>query len=67
MVVRVLMVVVLYTIQTKYRHLQDEKLLQDNDFKTRHDSNLINLQGLKKESDDTRFLLNEKNRGNSEL
>ena len=35
--------------------------------KTRHDSNLINLQGLKKESDDTRFLLNEKNRGNSEL
>ena len=24
----------LYALQTKYRHLQDEKLLQDNDFKT---------------------------------
>ena len=57
----------LYTIQTKYRHLQDEKLLQDNDFKTRHDSNMLTLQGLKKEIDDTRFLLNEKNRSNNDL
>ena len=57
----------LYTIQTKYRHLQDEKLLQDNDFKTRHDSNLMTLQSLKKEIDDTRFLLNEKNRSNNDL
>lgn len=56
----------LYTIQTKYRHLQDEKLLQDNDFKTRHESNLITLQGLKKECDDTRFLLNDKNRSNND-
>lgn len=57
----------LYTIQTKYRHLQDEKLLSDNDFKTRNDSNLISLNGLKKEIDDTRFLLNEKNRHNNDL
>ena len=57
----------LYTIQTKYRHLQDEKLLQDNDFKTRSDSNMLTLQGLKKEIDDTRFLLNEKNRSNNDL
>ena len=42
-------------------------MLQDNDFKTRHDSNLICLQGLKKEIDDTRFLLNEKNRNNVDL
>ena len=57
----------LYTIQTKYRHLQDEKLLQDNDFKTRHDSNVMTVTGLKKEIDDTRFLLNEKNRANNDL
>jgi len=41
--------------------------LQDNDFKTRHDANLITLQGLKKEIDDTRFLLNDKNRSNNDL
>lgn len=57
----------LYTIQTKYRHLQDEKLLQDNDFKTRADSNMLTLGSLKKEIDDTRFLLNEKNRSNNDL
>ena len=57
----------LYSIQTKYRHLQDEKLLQDNDFKTRHDSNTLTLGGLKKEIDDTRYLLNEKNRANNDL
>lgn len=57
----------LYTIQTKYRHLQDEKLLADNDFKTRHDSNLLTLNSLKKEIDDTRFLLNEKGRANNDL
>ena len=57
----------LYTIQTKYRHLQDEKLLQDNDFKTRQDSNVMSITGLKKEIDDTRFLLNEKNRSNNDL
>jgi hypothetical protein len=56
----------LYTIQTKYRHLQDEKLLQDNDFKTRLDSNLVCLQGLKKETEDTRYHLNEKNRSNND-
>lgn len=57
----------LYTIQTKYRHLQDEKLIQDNDFKTRHDSNNVTHAALKKEIDDTRFLLNEKNRCNNDL
>lgn len=57
----------LYSIQTKYRHLHDEKLLQDNDFKTRHESNLITLAGLRKEIDDTRFLLNEKNRANTDM
>lgn len=57
----------LYTIQTKYRHLQDEKLLQDNDFKTRSDSNGLTLGSLRKEIDDTRYLLNEKNRANNDL
>ena len=57
----------LYTIQTKYRHLQDEKLLQDNDFKTRIESNQITHGGLKKEMEDTRFLANDKGRCNNEL
>ena len=57
----------LYTIQTKYRHLQDEKLLQDNDFKTRIESNGITIMGLKKEIEDTRFLANDKGRCNNEL
>ena len=57
----------LYTIQTKYRHLQDEKLLQDNDFGQRHDANADSLNALRKEIDDTRFLLNEKNRQNNDL
>lgn len=56
----------LYAIQTKFRHLQDEKLLQDNDFKTRHDSNLVTLHGLRKEGDDTKYYLNEKIRSNNE-
>lgn len=57
----------LVNIQSKYRHLQDEKLLQDNDFKTKHDSNNTTLMGLKREMDDLRFLLNEKSRQNNDL
>ncbi len=52
----------LYSIQSKYRHLQDEKLLQDNEFRMKHDSNTVAIVGLKKEMDDLRFLLNEKGR-----
>ena len=57
----------LYALQTKYRHLQDEKLLPDNASNPRHDSNMLTLASLKKEIDDTRFLLNEKNRSNNDL
>ena len=57
----------LYAIQTKYRHLQDEKLIQENEFKTRHDSNSITLHGLKKEADDARHLLNDKSRQNNDM
>ena len=57
----------LTNIQSKYRHLQDEKLMQDNDFRTKHDSNMMTLNGLKKELDDLRFMLNDKNRNNSDL
>jgi len=57
----------LMNIQSKYRHLQDEKLLQDNDFRTKHDSNMATLHGLKKEMDDLRFMLNDKNRNNGDL
>lgn len=57
----------LYAIQTKYRHLQDEKLLQENEFKTRQDSNCITLHGLKKECDDARHHLNDKNRCNNDM
>lgn len=41
-------------------------MLQDNDFKTRHDSNSVSLLGLKKECDDARFHLNEKSRSNND-
>lgn len=57
----------LYAIQTKYRHLQDEKLIQENEFKTRQDSNCITLHGLKKECDDARHLLNDKSRSNNDM
>lgn len=57
----------LYAIQTKYRHLQDEKLLQENEFKTRQDSNCITLHGLKKECDDARHHLNDKSRANNDM
>lgn len=50
----------LYTVQTKFRQLSDEKLLQDNDFHARHDSNGMCLGGLKKDVDDTRYLLGDK-------
>ena len=56
----------LYTVQTKFRHLQDDKLLKDNDFKTRQDVNLITLHGLKKELDDFRYRLADKNRSSNE-
>jgi len=42
--------------------LQDEKLLQEGDLKNRSDGNQMTIMGLKKELDDMRFLLNEKNR-----
>jgi hypothetical protein len=41
-------------------------MLQDNDFKTRHDSNAVLMQGLKKECDDARYHLNERTRANNE-
>ena len=57
----------MHCIQTKYRHLQDEKLLQENEFKTRQDSNSITLHGLKKECDDARHHLNDKSRCNNDM
>jgi len=47
--------------------LQDEKLLQENEFKTRQDSNSITLHGLKKECDDARHHLNDKSRVNNDM
>lgn len=46
--------------------MQDEKLLQDNDYRTKHESNAITVMGLKKEIDDLRFMLNEKSRLNND-
>jgi hypothetical protein len=56
----------LYAIQTKFRHLQDQKMMQDHDFKTRHESNLVTLQGLKQECDVARHNLNDKSRANAD-
>jgi hypothetical protein len=56
----------LHNIQSKYRHLQDEKLLQDNDYRNKHETNAVSVMGLKKEIDDLRFMLNEKSRLNND-
>ena len=56
----------LYTIQQKSRHVQDETLMQDNDYNSRHDQNVVSINSLRKEIEDLRFLLNEKNRSNNE-
>lgn len=41
--------------------------MQDNDYNYRHDQNVLTANALRKEIEDLRFLLNEKNRGNNEL
>jgi chromosome segregation ATPase len=41
--------------------------MQDNDYNYRHDQNVLTSNALRKEMEDLRFLLNEKNRGNNEL
>jgi hypothetical protein len=57
----------LHSVQSKHRNLQDQKLMQENDFKQRHDSNGHSILSLKKEIDDLRFFLNEKNRHNNDI
>ena len=42
------------------------QLLQDNNFKNKHDANQGNVGQLKRELDDLRFMLNEKNRSNND-
>jgi hypothetical protein len=39
----------------------------ENDFKQRNDANAMTLHMLRKEIDDTRFVLNEKNRHNNDI
>jgi len=46
--------------------MQDEKLMQDNDYNYRHDQNVVGINALRKEIEDLRYLLNEKNRSNNE-
>ena len=46
--------------------MQDEKLMQDNDYNYRHDQNVVSINSLRKEIEDLRYLLNEKNRSNNE-
>jgi len=40
--------------------------MQDNDYNYRHDQNVVSINSLRKEIEDLRFLLNEKNRSNNE-
>jgi hypothetical protein len=40
--------------------------LQDNDYRTKHETNSMAVMGLKKEIDDLRFMLNEKSRLNND-
>ena len=41
--------------------------MQDNDYNYRHDQNVVSANTLRKEVEDLRFLLNEKNRSNNEF
>ena len=41
--------------------------MQDNDYNYRHDQNVVSSNTLRKEVEDLRFLLNEKNRSNNEF
>ena len=41
--------------------------MQDNDYNYRHDQNSVTVMALRKEIEDLRFLLNEKNRNNNEM
>lgn len=41
--------------------------MQDNDYNYRHDQNVVTANACRKEIEDLRFLLNEKNRSNNEL
>lgn len=40
--------------------------MQDNDYRSKHESNAMSIMTLKKEIDDLRFLLNEKSRVNND-
>ena len=40
--------------------------MQDNDYNYRHDQNVVSINSFRKEIEDLRFLLNEKNRSNNE-
>jgi len=40
--------------------------MQDNDYNYRHDQNVVGINSLRKEIEDLRYLLNEKNRSNNE-
>lgn len=40
--------------------------MQDNDYNYRHDQNSVTVMSCRKETEDLRFLLNEKNRSNNE-
>ena len=57
----------LHSLEQRYRQLQDEKLLADNDAQTKNNTNQITIQGLKKEGDDLRYLISEKNKQNNDL
>ena len=43
----------------------EEKQMQDNDYNERIDQNNLMLHNLRKESADTQFIINEKNRHNN--
>lgn len=51
---------------TKIQTSSRWKIMQDNDYNYRHDQNVLSSNTLRKEIEDLRFLLNEKNRSNNE-
>lgn len=53
-------------VNNKYAQVDEEKFIMEDDFNKRHDENMNTLLGLRKEIENHRFFVNDKERQNAE-
>ena len=53
-------------VNNKYAQVDEEKFIMEDDFNKRHDENMTTLLGLRKEIENHRFFVNDKERQNAE-